>query len=368
MAVSQKALAIVAAAVVGLGAVAVAGVAVGHGGIGIGIGIGPRDCVDSNGANSTPDELFGAVTNAPAHRSIDGEAISLLESSRLLEGTEMAEWGRMIRSTYVQSPDEFDVVPPFGGDAAFARAVCERDGMWAPEGLTADQIDVLAATPHYLRSLGRQVCESIQLADIGAEAYLASDQRELRDARADPEAARRKAIREAEEELAIQEAMLSVVTTAEERRAVESAVSDHRVNIDALRKLPPENVIARVSDRVGFQLAAVEHLCPGESEVGFGPECGPITYPNAGGRSGVVRLFWDDEMSCEEGVAVLNNHFAETLNTDTIERLPAGSPLASFHCETFSTSALVDGHHTLTSCSTGSSDRPDGVVIVPRDE
>ncbi len=386
MSVSRRSLALITAAVVVGCGVAAAAVAI-VGGVGgsrspishllgqAGIDVGSRDCVDSTGENSTEGEVLHTAMTTRYVKYHDGAIYSVEELSQRL-GEERSPFFFVSDEAFADMGVEvFGPEVPAGGDAAFAQAVCDRPEMWAPEYLSSSQVEGLAQTPHFLRSLGRMVCQSVREAD-SFEAYLDPRTDGLAKVKADPVGTKQEGIAEAERALAEQEAQLAnpdeydVLDDDQERQfveAIEQQIYISKEQLATVRDTPPEALIERAESQIEFQEIAVEHLCPETSQVGFGPECGAIMYPNSGGAEGIVRLWREGDLSCEDARAVLNNHFATVMNTDSLGRLPADSPLRSIMCETTSTSELADERFTLTSCASGGTDHAE-VVIVPIQE
>lgn len=349
---------------------------------GLGLEVSRRDCVDSEGENSTDYQLDEAGRSAPYLRYRDGNVYSynalhdrLGDATPFMPVTE--ELRAVLDQLSAETGEDSDLYgsPPPGGDAKFAAAVCDTPDMWAMEYLSTKQVDTLAQTPHFLRALGRIACGTVQT-DGSADGYLAEYSEKLAELQADPEGGKREAIIAGEQQVASLEqelpgAALQALSEPQRRQlieGIEQKVYDARSSLETLHELSPEDFVTRAARQLEFQQTAVRYQCPQASEVGFGPECGPIAYPQSGGQSGVIKLRWEDEISCDDARAVLNNHFSAVLNTDSFGRLPENSPLQALRCETYSTAELSEGHHVLTSCSSGTSEYGDGFVIVPATE
>lgn len=362
MKISTKFVSVIAGSAVVLAAAVVAGTVIsddanaGHGALGraldgLGFEVSHRDCVDSEGENSTDYQLDEAGRSAPYLRYRDGNVYSYNElHDRLGDATPFTPVTEELRAVLDQLSAETGEdsnlygTPPPGGDAKFAAAVCGTPDMWAPEYLSVKQVDTLAQTPHFLRALGRIVCGTVQ-ADGSADGYLAEYSEELKELQADPEGGKREAIIAGEQQVASLEQelpgpALQALSESQRRQLIEGIeqnLYDARTSLETLQALSPEDFVTRAARQLEFQQTAVRYQCPQTSEVGFGPECGPITYPQSGGQSAIIKLRWEDELSCDDARAVLNNHFSAVLNTDSFGRLPENSPLHSLSCETYST-------------------------------
>lgn len=262
--------------------------------------LGPQDCSGSAGINSSVEQLFAAATQTSLHDPVNHSlSLGSKYAKRLVlpvfpEGLDKVTADRKAIAVYSDVPD--------GGDAAFVRAVCNRQEGWASYQVDPTDNDTFRTTPHLLRSLGRFVCSAAALSPSGI-----ADQR-LR-----------------EEEL-----MLSVAkrNIADYRTLTVQAINTSNGNVqpDAqaarIESMSDSDLMQYAQAQYDIYEAAVKYQCPALHRVGFGPDCGTFTYPDQ--TPGQVRINGDG-LNCSEAFELLTMHTSRTRKVAMVPVSPSSS-------------------------------------------
>ncbi len=82
---------------------------------------------------------------------------------------------------------------------------------------------------------------------------------------------------------------------------------------------------------VDITSSALHNQCPNLSIVGFGPDCGNVTYPNSG-IIGIIKVNGLN-LSCEDAQELIEAHISEGLQA-SMAAVPISSPTSGFYCRT----------------------------------
>lgn len=333
-------------------------------GSGAPISLAGLTCIDAQGDNSTAQEIATVGLNGPKWAPFANKYGTNADYYR--QRLEEVGPGSPLASSYKDDLDPgmgamevFDTVPP-GGDAAFASKVCPLIPKWSgagiyPFGFAKEDQKPLREEPHWLRHFGRTMCEAVASDfDQDAERYLDSQGAALAKFRADPRAY-------IDEQLAQLAAVIAESPPPkDDNEKFFLAYAEAKQEVYLAARENPDLIGDEL--QVGFDVHkfAIENQCPQFTDFGVsGPDgCGKITYPNSRDMQGVVRIKIGT-MSCDDAVAMVDNHIAEVMNIPT-GRLDPTSPLAEFECRTAGF-AVTDDEPYYTSCV-----HPikDGLVVV----
>lgn len=317
--------------------------------------IAGADCVDSQGPNSTPDQIVDAALSTPVTDPVTGETKTMLELGQqsaaqlnnMLPGLELDGSPKGFRDQYL---DDLWKDVPEGGDAAYAAAVCTMRSGWPKiDILLSWQEAKAAATPHVLRSSGRNVCTLVRSGDMPAESLLAQERLYVVLGKNDPEQLKAKSIADLDQSIAA----LSNVPAESPLRADLEAQRQARAQ---LVSTSARDVAESLEATHRIKWLAIEHQCPDLSIQGFGPTCGTIEYES--GESGVIKLY-SDTRSCPEARAIVTDH----INNPTMNPNPGAG---TYVCHT--DLEMSEENPAYTTCripSGGHEQLADRISVVP---
>lgn len=234
------------------------------------LGQSGQDCIDASGENSNPHEIVDVLLNqqvddgASGHRSMESALDEHYGDSASVAGQVLREANKTVRGTLHDGIASAQSLLPVGGDARFARAVCDYVDEWDPAWSGGAEAEELRRTPHLIRAVGRSICAAAPNVTVSAESYFEELDDEALLARQDPEGYKNRRVGEVEEALATLDAM------AEGWDFAELARIELREGLETLHKLPAEEVATLPIIQAELTWKAVEFQCPAWSEKSFG--------------------------------------------------------------------------------------------------
>ncbi len=320
---------------------------------------GASSCPGDSGPNSDWEPMVRKQYLTPVLDDGTGKLISLSElmdetfSDPLFAGSKTDGASLMQKSIdEALSRDHSSHFVPEGGDARFARAVCDIVSRLSPSLTSVRRyvsgrvsLPSLEPSGELLRASGRSTCQAaLEGANTPGEEYWSGREAESRRAQDDPEAYKAKALADLDQVISGPGA-----TTAKEEKTL-TLLRKHR---DQISSLSAKDLADSTTASFRITQAAFLFQCPRQLALGHGPTCGEFT---GRGFSGVVHLR-NDKTDCDDALRLLDVLYGKS--TDSVDGLP-------YRCRNANDSEKKILH--VTCGSSGRDSRwdptdPEGVVV-----